>query len=170
VPAAIAHLTAKAMSLDYNNAFHCRCSISLPGERRITLKSLTQELTYGGLLVGTPTSEINDRKLQSTIDRVSKEAAALGHAPFLVPPARRGFLREPGDMATIQRGSRIPEWMPAVTCIGRFDSLPAKDRRMHGSQLVIVWLQDDYALPISQSALQAIRGIDWTSHAVDFEY
>lgn len=158
------------MSLEYNNAYHCRCSISLPGGRRITLKSLAQEMTYGGLLVGTPTSEINDRKVQSIIDRVSKDAAALRRAPFLVPPARRDFVREPGDMATIQRGSWIPEWMPAVTCIGRFESLPAKDRDMHCSQLVIVWLQDDYALPISESALQAIRGIDWTSHAVDFEY
>jgi hypothetical protein len=158
------------MSLEYDIAYHCHCSFSLTGGRRITLKSLAQEMTYGGLLMGTPTSEINDRKVRSIIDRVSKDAAAFGRAPFLVPPARRDFLRERGDMTTIQRDGWTPEWMPAITCIGRFESLPAKDRDMHASALAIIWLQDDYAMPISNAALESIKSIEWASYAFDFEY
>jgi hypothetical protein len=158
------------MSLEFSTAYNCRCSISLRCGRRITLKSLTQEMTYGGLLEGTPTSELNDRILQSTMDRVRKDAAALRQAPFLVPPARRDFLREPGDMASLQRGGWTPEWMPAIICISRFESLPAKDQDMHASALAIIWLQDDYAMPISDAALESMKSIEWASYAFDFEY
>src|SRR6516225_9726749 len=100
------------MSLEYRNAYHCHCAISLNRGTRITLKSLTQQMTYGGLLEGTPTSRLNDEILRGLTDRVRKDPLMPGHVPFLIPPARRDFLREPGDMARIQRDKWIPEWMP----------------------------------------------------------
>jgi hypothetical protein len=128
-------------------------------------------MTYGGLLEGTPTSRLNDEILRGLTDRVRKDPLMPGHVPFLIPPARRDFLREPGDMARIQRDKWIPEWMPVITCIGMFESaLPARNQEMHASCLTIIWLQDDYAMPISDAALESIKSIDWTSYAFDFEY
>ncbi len=159
------------MSLEYLNAYHCHCSIPLKCGRRITLKSITQEMTYGGLLEGTPTSSTNDAMLRGTADRVRNIPAMGGHVPFLIPPARRDFFREPGDMARTQRKTWVPEWMPVITCIGSFESArPVRNQQMHASCLAIIWLQDDYAMPISDAALESIKSINWASYAFDFEY
>jgi hypothetical protein len=122
-------------------------------------------------LAGTPSSDVNDRKIRGILDQVRQKPASLGNAPFLIPPARRDFLRTAGDMATDRPFPWIPEWMPMITCIGMFDSSPrAGSKEMHGSTLTIIWFQDDYAMPIADSGLQAIKAIDWDSHALDFEY
>jgi hypothetical protein len=58
-----------------------------------------------------------------------------------------------------------------ITCIGRFESTsPAKNLEMDGSLLTVIWLQDDFAMPISDAAMEAIKAIDWASHAFDFQY
>jgi hypothetical protein len=93
------------MSLAYESAYHCRCSISLSCGTRITLKSLTQRMTYGGLLEGTPTSDLNDDLLRNAVDRACKDPTMHGHVPFVVPPARRDFFREPGDMTRARRAN-----------------------------------------------------------------
>jgi hypothetical protein len=160
------------MSLDYNVAYHCHCTLSLNCGSSITLKSLTQEMTYIGLLEGVPSSEMNDRIIQSTIDRVRKSPGLPERAPFVIPPTRRDFFRKQGDMArALQFPGRTVEWLPVITCIGMFESiLPAKNRNMHASGLTIVWFQDEYAMPISEIALGSIKSIDWASQAFDFEY
>jgi hypothetical protein len=86
------------MSLDYSASYHCHCSITLAYGVSVTLKSLSQSMTYGGLLEGVPTARMNDRMLQGTIDEARQIPAMLGSAPFLVQPQRRDYLRSEGDM------------------------------------------------------------------------
>lgn len=167
----------KTMSLENDVSHRGHYSISLRCGRKITMKSLMQEMTYGDLIEGVPTSKMNDNKLKWIDERMRRDGWFAGQVPFLIPPVRRDFLREPGDMASNQHGGRVPEWMPAITCIGRFASHPTKNPNMNGSSLfikssslLIIWFQEDYAMPISEIALQAIIAIDWNSHAKDFEY
>jgi hypothetical protein len=158
------------MSLDYKHAYHCHCAIALNTGRSITLKSLIQRMTYGGMLEGAPTAKLNDAFIQRTLYALRKDPATGGRAPLVIPPARRDYLRAPGDMAAAFQDQMV-EWMPVVTCIGVFESAPtAKNRNKHASTLTIVWLQDDYALPISPACMNAIKEIDWDSHAFDFDF
>ena len=70
---------------------------------------------------------------------------------------------QPGDMTRVKERfpGRIPEWLPRVQCIGSFeDGLTA---------LVVVWFQDEYALPILEPALSQMLALDWESLATDFD-
>jgi hypothetical protein len=157
-------------SLEYDDVYHCHCSISVVCGRKIRLKSLKQEMTYAEVLMGVPNSRVNDRNLQGAVDRVQNPWGRPGHAPFLIAPERRDYLRVLGDMAALRRDHWIPEWMPVITCVGEFESSRISDKKMDASALTIIWLQDDYAMPISIAALDSIKCIDWASHAFDFAY
>ena len=60
--------------------------------------------------------------------------------------------------------------MPVITCVGEFESSRISDKNMDASALSIIWLQDDYAMPISKAALESIKSIDWESHAFEYAY
>ena len=149
------------MTLSYAPAYHCHCRLTLHSGMEITLKSLVQHMTYGGLIEGFPCRKWNDRILES-----------LGTAPgrVLIPPPRRNFLRQPGDMDDLSGGSRVPEWLPMIQCQGEFTSPFPVSAAGDGSSLTVVWFQDEYAMPMDSSVEEAIRALDWTSVARDFEY
>ena len=74
------------------------------------------------------------------------------------------------DLIAIVVGEYDPAIDFFVGALG-FESAPtAKNRKKHASTLTIVWLQDDYALPISPACMNAIKEIDWDSHAFDFDF
>jgi hypothetical protein len=45
----------------------------------------------------------------------------------------------------------------------------ARDKSKDISVLVVVWFQDEYALPIREPALSLIRDLDWESLAADID-
>jgi hypothetical protein len=150
--------------LNYNVAYHLHCELDLRSGRRVTLQVLQQWMTYGGWMEGVPSAEWNDRKVEGAI----REAGAK---PLLIPPVRRDYLRKPGDMDghTSFRG-RVPEWLPMVTCVGRFqDTRPARDQSKHLSVLAVVWFQDEFAMPIDAGVLEQLRAVDWEQAAEDVE-
>ena len=151
------------MSLSYERTYHCRCGMTLHCGRSVTLKSLKQRMTYGGLIEGFPSRKWNDQILDSL-------ATAPGRV--LIPPPRRDFLRQPGDMDGLSRGGgRAPEWLPMIQCEGEFSSVfPRTGEAGDGSCLTVVWFQNEYAMPIDPSAAEAIQALDWNALAVDFEY
>jgi hypothetical protein len=143
----------------------------------IVLKSISQSMTYRGLLEGVPDSDLNRRVMDSAREEGQKLSINRSK-PYLVLPERRDYLRMPGDMDALgERGGllsafrrRKPEWLPVVTCIADFECLAAKNPNMDASSLVIIWFQDEYALPLSEAALRSIKALDWHAHAIDFEY
>jgi hypothetical protein len=158
------------MSFDYSIAYHCHCSIELNSGVSITLKSLTQRMTYAGLLAGIPTSQLNHKLIQGVLENSGRTSGMTGNKPFLVQPRRRDFLRQPGDMDSSRSDGRTAEWLPMITCIGEFhSSAPASNPDMDASSLTIVWFQDEYAVPIAEVVMDSIKCIDWNSHADDFE-
>jgi len=159
------------MALQYNESYHCRCSLILDGGVEVTLKSLSQHMTYRGMLEGVPTADTNDQLLEAAVSEAAKAHRQLSVRPFLIPPKRRDYHRAAGDMESIRQEWWIPEWLPMITCIGAFESsFPAGNQAMHGSIMVVVWFQDEFALPIPEPILKAIQACGWKANAVDFEY
>jgi hypothetical protein len=165
------------MSLDYESAYHCQCSISLDCGVTIVLKSMRQSMTYRGLLEGVPDSNFN-RQLMDSVREEGRKLSINRAKPYLILPERRDYFRTPGDMDALGESGgllsafrrRKPEWLPVVTCIADFECTSSKNPNMDASSLVIVWFQNEFAIPISEAALKSIKGIDWHAHAVDFEY
>ena len=150
--------------LGYNVAYHLHCELELHSGRKVTLQGLRQWMTYAGWMEGVPSTEWNDRMVEGTL----REA---GERSLLIPPSRRNYLRKPGDMDGHKSfGGRLPEWLPMVTCIGRFqDTRPARDPSKHLSVLVVVWFQDEFAMPIDVNLLEQLQAVDWDQAAEDVE-
>ncbi|PQO31029.1 hypothetical protein C5Y96_11765 [Blastopirellula marina] len=137
--------------------------LDLSSGRRIYLKQLEQYLTYEGLLEGLPTAERNQQRLQSLV--AEHQDKPYDGTPYLIPPVETPIDHgRPYPFGT-------PSALPSVTCIGRFTSLdPAKDKSYDYSGLVILWYQQDYAMPIDPAVVGQIRGVDWETHAADLYY
>ena len=63
----------------------------------------------------------------------------------------------------------IPSALPAVTCIGRFSSFsPVRgETDYEGSSLIILWYQEQFALPIAPDVSSHIVPIDWEKYAIN---
>jgi hypothetical protein len=157
--------------LEYDNAYHLHCAITLHSGRSIILEELLQKQTYAGLLEGIPFASFNDQRMKWALE-TGRTKCINESEPLLIAPDRRDYLREPGDMEHFRsyKGGR-PEWLPMVQCIGGFKSIsPAHNYNMDGSHLVVVWFQNEFAPPISNGALEKMKSIDWESSATDYEY
>jgi uncharacterized protein (TIGR02996 family) len=155
--------------LRYDCGYHLHCQLLLHSGRTITLERLDQSMTYAGLVDGTPTRSSNDYHIEHTLREAETRRFGVGR-PHLIPPPRRDYLREPGDMQRIvdHFPDLVPEWLPKVECVGYFkDVVTARDPDRDLSLLTVVWFQDEYALPIQEPALSQLRELDWESLAVD---
>ncbi len=128
--------------------------VKLDGGRSISLSQLVQWRTNEGLLCGKPSSTSNDETLQRTLDEARRIGAGLGE-PLLIPPTRTP--------------ARNGESLPGVTCIAIFNStaLERSDSEPYSS-MAVVWLQEAFALPIEERALEEIRRINWEALATDW--
>lgn len=152
--------------LGYNTAHHVHCELNLNSGRKVRLGSLDQWMTYGGWSEGVPSAEWNDRKIKSALQ-------ASGSNGILIPPVRREYLRTPGDMEGMTSfRDQVPEWLPMVTCVGRFEhTQPARDRdhSKYSSMLIVVWYQDEFCMPIDTGVMEQLRAVDWERVAYDVE-
>lgn len=140
-----------------------RIEFRLAEGRDIGLVSLDQRFTYEGLLEGLPTVESNRRLLEGL--RVAKPAQRPDIACLLLPPPETLILWEserPYPFGT-------PASLPAVICVGRFRS-SAPARAGDYSELIVTWLQDAFALPISPDVVEQLTRIEWAKVASDLEY
>ena len=154
--------------------------ITLPTNRTITLVRLRQWFTYYGLLAGIPRRAGN----QEIIDRALAKAKAecmQGLNPILIPPVSTPMPYHPPPDANLKMRDVSPaqdqynwnarhyETLPPVVCIGQFDSgeLKRPDSEPFSS-LVIVWFQDNFALPIDADVQAQIEQVDWEALARDW--
>lgn len=158
--------------LEFESSYGLSCMLNLQCGRRAKLESLDQQMTYAGLMEGTPDKRSNDRSIQSSLSAAAK-LCVPDAVPFLIPPRRRDYLRVPNDMSIDARLSpnRFPEWLPLVRCIASLtDIQPARDRTRDFSALVVMWYQDEFAFPIDPYALESLRNLDWDALATDVDY
>jgi hypothetical protein len=154
--------------------------ITLTTTRTINLVRLTQSLTDYGLLAGIPTRNDNQRTIERTLEKARalclKDASPClippraTHVPWRAPPAI--YLQKTGTTAeqhAAQWQARQHETLPAVACIGAFDSGELKRAGSEPfSSLVIVWFQDNFAMPIDAAVHAQIEQIDWEGQAKDW--
>lgn len=134
--------------------------------RRITLREVHIELTYGGLLEGYPNAKVNDHILARLPGRAQ---ALLGTRPVHVVPPHRTVV--PSHRATEPLGPM--EKLPAITCLGTFESAPVSvggDTAFDYSALLVVWLQDQAAPLIAAPVIEQLRDLPWASLAQDEEW
>lgn len=158
------------MNLSFDKSYNLACRLTLNCGREVILQALDQSMTYAGQLEGVPSGRTNDWHLGNLLQR-AKAHCYEGAAPHLISPARRDYLRVPGDMVGRGLPRHVPEWLPEVTCIATFKhSAPVRDPAKHLSVLTVVWFQDHYALPIQERSFRELVAIDWDAIATDFEY
>jgi hypothetical protein len=138
----------------------------LESGRDIALSQVYLESTYGGLLEGYPSARINDWLLGALPDRAARR---LPGAPVhVVEPVRT----LPAEEESGRWPFGPPELLPAVLCVGRFDSHPVDpglDPAWHESRLVIAWFQDEPTVPASGPAPAPLRVVRWGELAEDQE-
>lgn len=162
--------------MEFDSNYTWNGSLRLATGRWITLDKLSQSRTYSGLIEGTPNKVSNDRSIQWVLDRAKRDNESLGE-PLLIPPERREYCHEQGDMQFVLDHQqdiplamrRIPEWLPHIVCVGVFDSSqPVRNELKDASSLTIVWYQDKFGL--DPRVAEQLREIDWDKHATDWEY
>ncbi len=158
------------MELTYNKAYHLRCELALLSGRTVILRALHQSMTYDVWLEGAPSAWSNDRIVAGILQE-AKQYCAGGARPLLIPPVRRDFLREPGDMARhVSLRGRVPEWLPMVICMGVLqDEFPVRDQSKTLSVLTVVWFQNEFAPPIDAGVFEQLLVIDWERLATDID-
>lgn len=139
-------------------------SLSLRTGRTIYLRALDQHSVYEGLLEGLPTTLMN----REIVERTMAEARARH-------PGQEPFLIQPRETPVPYRDDRPypfgePARLPGAACVGRFTSLSPARGAGDYSELVVVWFQDEFALPIAPDAFEQLVAMDWGRHAADFEY
>ncbi len=165
-------------AMEYDPIYHVTCRLQLESGRKLRLSQLEQSETYTGMMEGVPDKKANDWGIDVDLRRAAHREYTLGE-PHLIPPRRRDYQHEPGDMEQERarrahyptEWKRDPEWIPLVCCIGCFHSFPpVHDQEKQGSCLTVVWYQDDYALPIDPEILRSLKQLDWDRLATDYEY
>jgi hypothetical protein len=137
-------------------------NVTLETGREVVLQSLEQQSVEAGRLEGLPTRQSNEAFIKYT---TAEARARDRHPPFLIPPEQRSIPH------FVNYAFGEPATLPAICCIGRFVSdKTGRIATADYSSLTIIWFQDDYAFPISNEAMQAIRAIDWDSAALDQEH
>jgi hypothetical protein len=123
--------------------------------------ALHQRRTYDGLLIGYPYPEMNNRRVQETLDRAYRDYPIFG-TPLLIEPVRTSMPKHPSDIMAHKE-------IPVVTCVAVFESneLGEPDSDPCSSR-VIVWYQNQFALPIDPDVQSAIELFDWDSMATDW--
>jgi hypothetical protein len=127
-----------------------------------SLRWLSQSLTYSGLLDGAPTDEMNRDLVASVRERYRRSGPGQEpHDPLVIEPRQVQLpLREQDPF-----GQR--SLLPRVFCAAEYWSpTPVPVEEMWSeSYLVLVWWQEDWALPIDAEVLEEIRCHAWQSVA-----
>jgi len=97
-----------------------RTTIELASGREIRLLAIDQSGTYEGLLLGIPTMEMNQEKM----DKLSVSYVRPGEygVPLLLEPEQR-----PIDLPPNIHQMGTPSRLPAVTCVARSNSGALRD-------------------------------------------
>lgn len=135
----------------------------IENNKEVTIKRIKQWHTYGGLLEGIPTDKMNARIIERTkID--AKEFSRMEEI-YLIEPKQ-----EPIDYDGNYRFGN-PAALPGVTCIAElWHNDVFRDTDKMFSSLCIIWFQEDYAFPIDEEIVKAIKKIPFSKICGEFDY
>jgi hypothetical protein len=110
--------------------------------------------TYGGLVAGFPSPELNQQILRSTPKEVRR---VFGSWPVIIIPAPPRMVR------------RTQQWLPRIEVWSWFESEPVN----HGSMcscLSVVWHQNRPYPFVELNVLKRLKAICWRKAAKDIDY
>jgi hypothetical protein len=64
-----------------------------------------------------------------------------------------------------------PVSLGPITCVVRFECseiVPNKPKR-DGSELAVVWFQQEFAMPIDPIVMEKIKALDWDTYAENYD-
>jgi hypothetical protein len=133
-------------------------TVTLDVGREVTIAHLDQHLTYSGHREGVPTRELNRTLIGQIVEDFRALAPDIGFEVF--PPVEQPFPDRPPVSL-----------LPGVACgailkgLGQWpDGDPCLER------LLVVWFQDEYAMPIDPNVRARIAALDWASLATQSEW
>lgn len=126
----------------------------------VTIEEFFQTYTYGGLLEGEPSKNVN-KMILTHLENRAKKIHELENI-FIINP-------EPKN-AESQRWNSDCE-LPRITCTGLIKSREVfKDLKKDFSCLAIIWCQNDFLFPIEDDILKKIKKIPFKKLCAEFEY
>ncbi len=123
--------------------------------------------TYGGMLEGLPTAELNERLATTRVQETVAKLWGDGRHVHVIPP-KVAYLRVERGMALASREPTANPKLPPVRVVAWLSSWkPVRDPDEHGSHAFVAWFQDDG--DVSPARVQgALAGLDWRAVARDF--
>ena len=92
----------------------------------------------------------------------------LGNNHFIIDPlqhAKDHYADEPHYAMK----KEVLQRLPLLTCFARFISDPlGAEPDEDGSELGIVWYQDEFAMPVDEVVIEQIKTLDWEKLAVSY--
>jgi hypothetical protein len=124
------------------------------GKTVAKIVELHQCMVHEGWGAGVPRPEWNEGRVRRAIDA----ARTLGHGePHLVSPVMAMFPGRPDR----------PQ-LPSIVCTARLVSMmPVKG--FDQSTLVVVWFQNELALPIDPAVVAHLGALRWEDHAIEIQ-
>lgn len=137
------------------NLFGKSVSIQLNCGRCATIEGFHISTTYGGLLEGSPTSELNLEIIEHA-KKSPSEYWGSDRATYLTPPTRSQHINS--------------EYLPPYVCTAWLTSPTPIDSNFMGSELVFIWfVHDAYSKPPSELLCDAVKHLNWEAVAKDFD-
>ncbi len=136
--------------------------ITLNSGQQIFARSLHISGTYDNMWEGAPNDEVNSMIFSGAPARYRRVFGE--HPVYVLPPIiERWEERHPADRSR----QLVVAAMPPTEIAALFDSFGSTGEL---STLIIAWHQDEASLTLTEDVRQRLAGIDWQSHAREFEY
>lgn len=154
--------------------------ITLDGGRKIWLVHFEQKQTYyggvyEGVFWGEPHPKYVDVFRKNAEEALEVPAVTIDARPIPIPvpeehlePYCRPYKHLPFPHSEKEVK---PVSLGPITCVAYFQSNEIADKEPEGimSHLVLVWFQQEYAMPIDPIVLDKIKAFHWEQHAVSCE-
>lgn len=138
-----------------------RGDVDFEGGTRAELRSLSQSLTYEGLLEGVPTVAVTKQQIARVRDQW--HGADRGHDALVLEPP----LKLPDDGALNLPATRC--LLPRIFCRARFSRWSEIAGHVSGEfHLTLVWWQEEWALPIAEGVLAELNEVNWADVAYEW--
>ena len=131
--------------------------------RNVDLTELRLTPTYDAMSESYPCRPVNDLRIRALLHTAARMSPTV--PVHLIPPPREYPDQYAGAFGAV-------ETLPRGACVGRFSSMPlapANDPVAYRSGLTVIWFQPTTRTPDRYDTDPALRDLDWTTLALDYE-
>ncbi len=141
-----------------HNIYNLYPDIILSSGTKIHLQSISLSHTYGGLLCGTPSEQMNDNVISEMKESFEMDGFVI--MPNVTMVSEDDFF---GEGSTCDNNKTVP-LLPAVKVKALFECYDGDESTF----LHVIWFQDDFLITMPTYIENAIQDIDWYRYASEF--